>query len=99
MRDLPLPGVLGARPGDQEYLAGDQVGIITWSWACRVPFQAAPGRWHGLLGRGADGEPLLKPTPLPPGSETMEFKAQAHMGQCYNAAKSVPWPCLGPRMP
>eukprot|EP00913_Durusdinium_trenchii_P007285 g6847.t1 len=43
---------------------------------------------HGKLGLGADGTPLIKPTPLPSNSETMDFKQKAHMGQCYNAAKS-----------
>lgn len=68
-----------ARPGDIEHDAAPGLEELPG---------AGPGRWHGRLGLGPDGMPLVKPTPLPSNSDTDEFKRQAHMGQCYNAAKS-----------
>ncbi|CAK9088061.1 Polypeptide N-acetylgalactosaminyltransferase 6 (Polypeptide GalNAc transferase 6) (GalNAc-T6) (pp-GaNTase 6) (Protein-UDP acetylgalactosaminyltransferase 6) (UDP-GalNAc:polypeptide N-acetylgalactosaminyltransferase 6) [Durusdinium trenchii] len=67
------------RPGDSEFEATPGL---------KERPGAGPGHWHGKLGLGADGTPLIKPTPLPSNSETMDFKQKAHMGQCYNAAKS-----------
>eukprot|EP00435_Cladocopium_sp_Y103_P071866 s765_g38.t1 len=67
------------RPGDIEHDAAPGLEEVPG---------AGPGHWHGQLGLGPDGMPLVKPTPLPSNSNTDEFKRQAHMGQCYNAAKS-----------
>lgn len=67
------------RPADQEFEAAPGLKVLPG---------AGPGRWHGQLGIGHDGMPLVKPTPLPPNSNSNEFKWEAHMGQCYNARKS-----------
>lgn len=43
---------------------------------------------HGLIGLKADGSPIVRPTPLPPGGLSDEDRRDAHRGFCFNSRVS-----------
>lgn len=43
---------------------------------------------HGLIGLKADGSPMVRPTPLPPGGLSDEDRRDAHRGFCFNSRVS-----------
>eukprot|EP00931_Biecheleriopsis_adriatica_P076151 TRINITY_DN49893_c0_g1_i1.p1 TRINITY_DN49893_c0_g1~~TRINITY_DN49893_c0_g1_i1.p1 ORF type:complete len:700 (+),score=130.02 TRINITY_DN49893_c0_g1_i1:85-2184(+) len=73
--NAPRPAM---RPSDSEQAASGR----------KVLSGAGPGHFHGILGIGADGRPVFKPTALPKRRLTDKELWDAHMGQCYNARKS-----------